>query len=293
MRSTVSDTGISVERLQSATEVFSYKWYPVILYSVYEVGNASYSEIEASLGGISPKMLSDGLSDLCDRNLLRTTEAVENSGKEGYELTEKGRAIVPALDLLTAWHERYDERRASVLIVEDERMVASVLSEYFDESYGVRHARTGEQALEKCSDSTDLVVLDRRLDEMSGDDVATQLRAQYEQLVVLVVSGIAPDDDIATLDIDDYLHKPVEEDGIKARLESLLSRTDMDSAARTYLALRSKQLALTETHGEAAQKMQGYQDCASRIEELDLSPEQKQTLEPLLPPAASEVHSRQ
>ena len=275
-----------MEQIQDATDVFSYKWYPDIIYTVYKLDGAGYSELEATLDSISSKMLSNGLADLCERNILATTETVEGSGRTIYVLSSKGRALIPALKVLAAWNQRYEEAQSSVLILEDERMVADILADYFSEPYDVRYARTGTEALEKYTDEIDLVIVDRKLGEMSGDDVAAQIRAEHGQQLILCVSGVAPDNDICELEYDDYVHKPVEEDEMKTRLELLLNRAELDSTTRQYLSLRSKQLALTNTYGKAATKMNGYKKCTARIEELDISTDQKWTLEPLLPPAA-------
>ena len=274
---------MGADRIQAATEVFSYKWHPVILYAVYELEGAGYSEVEATIDGISSKVLSDGLSDLCECGILATTETVEGSGRMVYELTEKGHTLVPVLGVLDAWKRRYEGEQPSVLIVEDESMVADVLSESFPNSYDVEHVRTGEQALEEYTDDTDLLVVDRKLEGMSGDEVAARVSEQYGQGLVLCVSGIEPDDDIFELETDDYVHKPVGEDEIKTRIELLLNRQGLDPAAREYLSLRSKQVALRDAHGDSARMMRGYRDCETRIEELDLSSEQQKTLEPLLP----------
>jgi DNA-binding response OmpR family regulator len=274
--------------IQAATEVFSYKWHPAIVYTVYGLQGAGYSEIEAKLDGISSKVLSDGLSDLCERSILSTKETVEGSGRVVYELTDKGRSLIPVLRVLGSWKKRYEETRPSVLIVEDERMVADVISEYFSRSYDVHHFRTGEQVLERYTDDTDLLIVDRKLEGMSGDDVVDRIRKQYGQELILCVSGVEPDDDISDLEVDDYMHKPVEEDEMKTRLELLMSRAELGSAVRKYLSLRSKQIALTDTHGNAAKRMKGYKDCTERIKELNLPSEQKRSLEPLLPSSADE-----
>lgn len=280
-----------MDRIQAATEVFSYKWHPVIIYTAYRLDGASYSEFDATLDEISSKMLSSGLSDLRERNILATTEAVEGSGRTVYRLTDKGRALIPVIDILQAWEQRHDEACPSVLIVEDERMVATILSEYFSDSYDIQHVRSGEAALERYTDDTDIVILDRRLKGMSGDDVAANLKTRQGGATILAVSGMEPDDDIARLPVDDYVHKPVEEDELKSRVELLLGRAELDNPARTYLSLRSKQLALVETCGEAATEMQGYRRCATRIEELAVSSHRQETLERLLPSSAGEFLS--
>lgn len=272
-----------MRQIQASTELFSYKWYPSIIYTVYELEGAGYSELENSLGSISSKMLSDGLSDLCERNVLTTTETVEGSGRTIYVLSSKGRALIPALEVLEAWDQHYGEEAATVLILEDERMVADIFADYFSESYRTQYVPTGTEALEAYTADTNLVIIDRKLDGMSGDTVADRIRAEHEQQLLLCVSGVEPDNDIYELDYDDYIHKPVEEDEMRTRMELLLNRAALDSTARTYLSLRSKQLALIETYGKAATKMNGFKNCTAKIEELDLSTDHKQTLEPLLP----------
>lgn len=271
-----------MSQIQVSTEIFAYKWYPSIIYTVYELERAGYSELESSLGSISSKMLSDGLSDLCERNVLTTTETVEGSGRTVYILSSKGRSLIPAIEVLEAWDQHYGEEAATVLIVEDEQMVADIFANCFSGSYPTQYVSTGTEALEAYTADTDLVIIDRKLEGMSGDTVAARIRAEHEQQLLLCVSGVEPDNDIYELDYDDYIHKPVEEDEMRTRVELLLNRAALDSTARTYLTLRSNQFALTETYGKAATKMKGYKNCTAKIEELDLSTGHKQTLEPLL-----------
>lgn len=272
-----------MSQIQDSTEIFSYKWYPSIIRTVYELEGAGYSELESSLGSISSKMLSDGLSDLCERNVLTTTETVEESGRTIYILSSKGRALIPALEVLEAWDQHYGEEKATVLILEDEQMVADIFADYFSESYHTQYVPTGTEALEAYTADTDLVIIDRKLGGMSGDTVADRIRAEHEQQLLLCVSGVEPDNGIYEQAYDDYIHKPVEETEMRARVELLLNRAELNSTARTYLSLRSKQLALIDTYGKAATKMNGFENCTAQIEDLDLSMDHKQTLEPLLP----------
>ncbi len=277
-----------MRRIKAATELFSYNWHPVILYTVHELGGAAYSELEAALDGVSSKMLSDGLSALCERNILETTERIADSGRTIYVLSDKGRALIPAIQLLDAWSQRYETQRSSVLIVEDKRMVATVLEDYFPGSHDVRSVQTGEAAIEQYTDDTDLLIVDRKLDGISGGDVAARIKAEHERQLILCVSGVEPDNDICELQYDDYIHKPIEEDEMKARVELLFSRAELEATERAYLSPRSKQIVLTGAHGKSATKMAGFQDCATQIEKLGLSEKEKQTLEPLLPSTADE-----
>jgi len=271
-----------VHQIHALTGLLSYKWYPAILYAVHELDGASYSEIASVLEDISSKMLSDSLSDLCERQLLTTTETVENSGKDIYILTRKGEGLITVFDVMQSWDQSHSESRASILIVEDERMIASILSRAVADSYDARVLQSGEAAIKEYTDTINIVILDRRLKEMSGDEVAARIKSQDETAIILSVSGIEPDNDIVQLEIDDYVHKPFTEEEIKNRVELLLKRMELDSTAREYLSLRSKQAALAERYGKSGKTIEGYKHCKTKIEKLRIPSEQQQTLDSLL-----------
>src|SRR6056297_1595939 len=119
-----------------------------------------------------------------------------------------GRALIPALEVLEAWDQHYGQEAATVLILEDERMVADIFADYFSESYHTQYVPTGTEALETYTPDTDLIIIDRKLEGMSGDTVAARIRADHEQQLLLCVSGVEPDNDICDLAYDDYIHKP-------------------------------------------------------------------------------------
>lgn len=263
-------------------EIFSYKWHPIIIYTVYELDTAGYSELEASIESISSKMLSSGLSDLRERNILKMSEAVEGSGRKVYSLTEKGRALIPALQVLDAWSRRHETQQLSTMIVEDEQMVVSIIEDYFPDSYDIRSAETAQRALDTYHDDIELLIFDRRLRKMSGDELAASIRAEHKKQLMLCVSGVKPGNDIHQLQCDEYIQKPFTEDELKTKVELLLNRTELEHPAREYLSLRSKQVALNTAHGISATKMKGYQNCTEQIERLNISTERRQTLERLL-----------
>jgi len=274
-----------VEQVKQSTKILSYKWHPIIIYVVDELDGAGYSEIEAVLDGISSKMLSDGLSDLCEMGVLKTTEKVEGSGITIYELTEKGRGLLPALHMLNGWHERHEQTQVSIMIVEDERMVADILSEYLSDSYAVEFVRTGEEAIAKYDQTIDVVIVDRHLTGISGDEVASEIKKLDEDALILAVSSLEPDNDICELEVDDYAQKPVSESEIKSRLELLLNRSELSSESREFLSIRSKQAALVNAYSEVAKEMEGYQCCLDGLKRLGLSKSEQQSLDPLVPKA--------
>jgi len=89
-------------------------------------------------------------------------------------------------------------------------------------------ALTGDDALEKALvNPYDVVVLDRDLPGLHGDDVCKQLLAEGRAARILMLTAAsAVDERVAglTLGADDYLGKPFDNDELAARVEALLRR---------------------------------------------------------------------
>jgi DNA-binding response OmpR family regulator len=117
-----------------------------------------------------------------------------------------------------------------VLVVEDERKVASFIRQGLEEEgYAVEVARDGEEALERllAGTSYDLTVLDLMLPQRDGLSVLKTLRARRVNTPVLVLTArdqVA--DKVTGLDLgaDDYLTKPFAFDEFLARVRALLRR---------------------------------------------------------------------
>lgn len=272
-----------LQRLRAATEIVSYKWHPQILFTTAELDGASYSEIDAAIEGISSKMLADGLGELCEEGYLEQTEPVPDSGRTVYHPTDEGETLVTFLRVLTGWYERRIEDRLTVLIVENERMVADVISTFLADSYSIRHATNGTEALDRYDRDVDIVVLDRKLPDIDGGEVASEIKDRDEETLVLAVSSVDPDEELLDLPVDDYLQKPVKKAQIRKRLELLSSRGVLDERAREYLALCSKQKTLVAAYGEAAKDTDTYARLAELKAEFDFTPSRRAFVEQLVP----------
>ncbi|HEY6202886.1 MAG TPA: response regulator transcription factor [Candidatus Limnocylindria bacterium] len=116
----------------------------------------------------------------------------------------------------------------SVLVVDDERamvgMVAALLGE---DGYEVVTAYDGEAALKRhAEESPDLVILDRGLPKMSGDDVCRRIRAISSTPILMLTGEKGSDERARLLDLgaDDYLEKPFSRKELSARVRALLRR---------------------------------------------------------------------
>ncbi|MGH2492109.1 MAG: response regulator transcription factor, partial [Candidatus Limnocylindria bacterium] len=124
----------------------------------------------------------------------------------------------------------------SVLVVDDERamvgMVAALLGE---DGYEVVTAYDGEAALKRhAEESPDLVILDRGLPKMSGDDVCRRIRASSSTPILMLTGEKGSDERARLLDLgaDDYLEKPFSKKELSARVRALLRRAGPATRAR-------------------------------------------------------------
>ena len=124
----------------------------------------------------------------------------------------------------------------SVLVVDDERamvgMVAALLGE---DGYEVVTAYDGEAALKRhAEESPDLVILDRGLPKMSGDEVCRRIRSISSTPILMLTGEKGSDERARLLDLgaDDYLEKPFSRKELSARVRALLRRSAPTVRAR-------------------------------------------------------------
>jgi DNA-binding HxlR family transcriptional regulator len=70
-------------------------------------GPAGFRELSRAISGISDSMLSDRLSDLVEGGLIVRTVDEKPPISVSYALTDRGRALMPALDQIALWAEEH------------------------------------------------------------------------------------------------------------------------------------------------------------------------------------------
>jgi DNA-binding HxlR family transcriptional regulator len=88
--------------LAKAFEFLGKRWNGVVLGTLSE-GPAGFRELSRAIGGISDSMLSDRLSDLGRAGLIERTVAPGPPVAVTYALTDRGQALVPALEQIALW----------------------------------------------------------------------------------------------------------------------------------------------------------------------------------------------
>ena len=123
----------------------------------------------------------------------------------------------------------------SVLIVDDDRaMVGMVAALLGSEGYDLITAYDGETAIRRhAEERPDLVILDRRLPKMTGDEVCKRIRAIAPTPILMLTGEKGEDERVKLLDLgaDDYLEKPFGRKELLARVRALLRRAPHPAAA--------------------------------------------------------------
>jgi DNA-binding response OmpR family regulator len=131
-----------------------------------------------------------------------------------------------------------------VLVVEDERDLSDLYRTWLDKTYRVRTARDGRTALDELDEAVDIVLLDRRMPDLSGDEVLDRIRELGIDCRVAMVTAVEPDTDIVDMAFDDYLVKPVSEEELVRMVENLRIRNEYGDGVKQLFSLASKKALL-------------------------------------------------
>lgn len=160
--------------------------------------------------------------------------------------------------------------RPVVLVIDDEKNILSIFEMWLGDAYDVRTATNGAAGLEKLNETVDVVLLDRRMPGLSGDEVLQQIVEREGSYQVALVTAVDPDFDITEMDFDTYVTKPLDEETVTTTVERLLARAEYDSLVQEHYALAEKLAALesAKTDTELATS-EAYQETTERFAELE------------------------
>jgi DNA-binding HxlR family transcriptional regulator len=92
--------------LGRAFEFLGKRWNGVLLGTLRN-GPAGFRELARAIDGISDSVLSDRLSDLAAAGLITRTVDDGPPLAVSYALTDRGKALLPALQQITLWAEEH------------------------------------------------------------------------------------------------------------------------------------------------------------------------------------------
>jgi DNA-binding HxlR family transcriptional regulator len=102
--------------LARAFDLLGKRWTGVVLGTLSD-GPAGFRALSRAVEGISDSMLSDRLNELCNVGLATRSVSEGPPVSVAYELTDAGRALLPALDQISRWAEEHlpvtDQKRTA------------------------------------------------------------------------------------------------------------------------------------------------------------------------------------
>jgi len=178
----------------------------------------------------------------------------------------------------TQGHTRFpvSQGDATVLIVEDEQHLADLYTGYLDDRFDVRTAYSGEEGVERLRERVDVVLLDRRMPVVSGNEVLAEIEERGLPCRVAMVTAVNPDFDIIEMGVDGYLVKPVTREELSEvveRLQKIAAYSEQLQELTTRKLKRNVlQVEKTETGLAASDQFQRLQseiaEIAERVDEL-------------------------
>jgi len=96
----------AAEELARAFRFLGKRWNAVVLGRL-SAGPAGFRELSRAIDGISDSVLSARLADLANGGLITRTVDEGPPLAVSYQLTDRGRALMPALEQIAFWAREY------------------------------------------------------------------------------------------------------------------------------------------------------------------------------------------
>jgi DNA-binding response OmpR family regulator len=116
----------------------------------------------------------------------------------------------------------------TVLVVEDEAKIRELLRSYLErEGYQVVSTESGAEAIGLASSAgPDLIILDLRLPDVPGEEVAREVRGRSDVPILMLTAKSGEEDRIRGLEVgaDDYVTKPFSPRELILRVRAILRR---------------------------------------------------------------------
>lgn len=161
---------------------------------------------------------------------------------------------------------------AHVLIVDDQPLVAQLYAEMLKPHHKVTTAYSGREALDKLlNERIDILLLDRMMPGMDGDELLARIRStpELENLYVVLVTAVKPDVETLCMGFNDYLVKPVKSQELLDAVERGIVRRTYDERINEYFDITYKINAVAQTVEERQLKRHPeYRRLTRRAKEL-------------------------
>ena len=156
------------------------------------------------------------------------------------------------------------------LVVDDEREVADAYALRLRGLCEVETAYDGKEALETVRErEIDVVLLDRHMPGLSGDDVLAELASMDFPGRVIMITAIDPDFDILDMPFDDYLCKPVDREDVRAAVTQQCTILGYATLGEYFGVEAKRQVIAAELPEEDRASHEAYQGKQERSRQLE------------------------
>lgn len=91
--------------VKAATEILGDKWSPEILRHFLSGETVRFCQLQDNCGGINPRTLSARLAHLENADII--VRIPTDTSRCEYAITEKGKDLLPVLQSMRTWSEKY------------------------------------------------------------------------------------------------------------------------------------------------------------------------------------------
>ena len=110
----------------------------------------------------------------------------------------------------------------NVLVIEDEPGLNDLFEIWLADRYDVTTATSGESALQALDASVDVMILDWRLPDISGEDILNYIDENELDPAVAVVTGAEPSAAGIGGRVDRVFQKPIDKTGLLDTIDALI-----------------------------------------------------------------------
>lgn len=138
----------------------------------------------------------------------------------------------------------------NVLIVEDDKGLADTYEIWLEPEYNVQTAYSGADGLTWYDPAVDIVLLDRRMPDLSGAAVIQNMDQRSIDDQKAVLTSVEPGRELVDLPCDEYLTKPVTKSQLRDTIRELQIRSELDDGLQRHFTLASKIAALENSDAD-------------------------------------------
>jgi DNA-binding response OmpR family regulator len=158
----------------------------------------------------------------------------------------------------------------NALVVDDEKEVADAYALRLRGLCDVNTVYGGREALAAIEDGEiDIVLLDRHMPQMSGDDVLEELNDREFPGRIIMITAIDPNFGVLSMPFDEYLCKPVDREDVRAAVEQQCTILGYETLGE-YFSLEAKIGVIeSELSAERREDHDEYQSAKVRSQRLE------------------------